>query len=261
MFGKTRIAAGLIVALLLIIAAACTSAAASETLPENTRTPVTPTETPIAYEEVLAPIVSVEVIVSESGDYSLKVVSGLPSGCAEFNGISLEQDGNALNVTVNNLMPVGPIACTEIYGMHESTVELPGLTAGQAYGVVVNGALTNSFTVLDDDRPMLIADSPIESVEVVQVEGGYELVIVSQLPMGSSCSKFNGYDVIARYIGRIDVTVTHYQIDDSRMDGPVACTADLSYVETRIALGDEIVAGEYYDIIVNDVTQSFTPSR
>ena len=53
-------------------------------------------------------------------------------------------------VDVTNLVPnpTKPIACTTIYGYHESKAILGrGLTSGEAYTVVINEKLTLLFTV------------------------------------------------------------------------------------------------------------------
>ena len=81
-----------------------------------------------------APIDGAAVVApaTPGGEYTLKITSGLPSGCAQFDGIRVERDGNGFVVDVTNLMPNPnqPIACTAIYGYHESEVPLDsGLTA------------------------------------------------------------------------------------------------------------------------------------
>lgn len=93
--------------------------------------------------EELAPIEEIEVLFLESFpvQYRLRVVSGLPSGCAAFERIEVEQDGTTFNVTVVNTMPAPgqEVACTMIYGYHESSVDLgTGLESGNEYTVNVN---------------------------------------------------------------------------------------------------------------------------
>lgn len=90
----------------------------------------------------LAPIDDLELIVRESfpPQYALQVTSGLPSGCAEFHGATLERTGDAITVTVQNRMPASPdVVCTMIYGTHEETVELGSdFVSGREYTVKVN---------------------------------------------------------------------------------------------------------------------------
>lgn len=120
----------------------------------STGTP-TPTETQapadgggdIERVEELAPIEEMQVQFLESFpvQYRLDVTSGLPSGCAEFESIEVEQDGTTFNVTVTNTVPAPnqDIACTMIYGYHESTVDLgTGLESGTEYTVHVNDKTT-----------------------------------------------------------------------------------------------------------------------
>ena len=98
-----------------------------------------------------APVESVKVVASETDPtlYALKIVSGLPGGCAKFKDYTTSLDGNTFTVAVTNLMPADPVPCTMIYGRHEGEVSLDYLAPGEVYTVVVNGKLTNSFTVPD----------------------------------------------------------------------------------------------------------------
>ena len=43
---------------------------------------------------------------SPAGAYTLKVTSGLPGGCAEFDGFNVERVGDNFRVEVTNLMAV-----------------------------------------------------------------------------------------------------------------------------------------------------------
>lgn len=94
--------------------------------------------------DALAPIEEIDVLFLESFpvQHQLKVVSGLPGGCAAFKSIEVERDGNVFDVTVLNTMPApdAEVACTMIYGYHESNVMLgDDLEAGTEYTVNVNG--------------------------------------------------------------------------------------------------------------------------
>ena len=201
-----------------------------------------------------APIESVVVNGDHTG-YSLSIVSGLPSGCARFDGYHVEHRGKVLEVTVTNLMPTGPVACTAIYGSHEGVVDLgadfePGVT----YTVVVNGQVTNAFVARDPEWPaMSVAESPIRMVEIVILESfpvQYQVSVVSTLPLGSKCSKFNGYDIDRRRGTEIRVTVTHLEV----LDKNTMCTRDLPAVTTQIPLGSDFTPGEEYTVVVNGVT-------
>ena len=71
--------------------------------------------------------------------------------------------------------------------------------------------------------------------------------------MGSSCSKFNGYDLSRRGARIIRVTVTHLEVKEI-----MPCTRDLPVAVTEIFLGTEFNSGESYKVIVNgEVTNSF----
>lgn len=260
-------------ALLAAVACGADSTAPVPTQPPPAETPIKgpppPTETPVKGNpppeepvtiEVPAPIDDATLVTPTlpSGGYILKITSGLPSGCARFNAIYVGQDGNRFLVEVTNLVPnpKDPIACAAIYGFHEGEAALgDGLDAGEAYTVTINGELTHSFTVLDADAiAMIEKESPIEEVGVMEADGGYLLTIVSRLPLGSSCSRFNGYEINRRSTDRVEVTVTHREVaaDD------VPCTDDLPAVFTEIHLGADFVAGTTYTVSVNGVEAIFT---
>lgn len=83
------------------------------------------------FETVLAPapIESVELIedADNPGFFSLRVTSGLPSGCASFHDWSVVQTGELeLTLSLLNRVPAPDqlIACTEIYGIVEHTIPL-----------------------------------------------------------------------------------------------------------------------------------------
>ena len=221
-----------------------------------------PTEQPSGSSmvETPAPIESVKVVVSDANPpvYTLQITSGIPGGCVMFNGYDVVHEGESINVTVTNLEPADPVPCTTIYAQHEGEVALDSrLTPGEAYSVVVNGKLTNSFTAGDaGGRKMAVAESPIERVDVAVSDSNpseYTLRVVSRLPLGSSCSKFNGYDLSRRGAVIVDVTVTHLEVTEI-----VPCTRDLPVVMHEIPLGTEFASGESYKVIVNgEVTNSF----
>ena len=212
--------------------------------------------------ETPAPIESVEVVVSESDplEYSLRIVSGLPSGCVKFKGYDVSLDGTVFTVDVINLEPTGPVVCTAIYEMHEGEVVLDGsLTPDETYIVIVNGEVTNSFLARNDrTREWVIELSPIENVEVVVSESDpsmYSLNVISALPQGSTCSVFNGYDILRRSGVTIEVEVTHLRIPPGQI---VPCTADYPTVSTEIPLGADFVLGQQYSVIVNGQVETFT---
>ena len=210
--------------------------------------------------ETPAPIESVTFAVSVPNPpaYTLQITSGIPGGCVKFYGYETLQEGNTIFVNVTNTQPAQAIPCTAIYAQHEGEVVLDGqFTPGQSYTVVVNGKQTNSFTARDPQGvEMAVAESPIERVDVVVSDANppeYFLQVISRLPLGSSCSKFNGYDVSRRGAGIIVATVTHLEVTEI-----MPCTDDLPVVTTEIPLGTGFTSGESYWVIVNgEVTNSF----
>ena len=207
-----------------------------------------------------------EVKVSESAppDYSLTVLSTLPQGtsCSSFDGYEVDGGQTTFSVTVTNLevAPGQLVPCTADFGYTETEIALGSdLTAGETYTVAVNGEVTNSFLARDERTTgWVVQASPIETVEVVvsDVEPAqYSLNVVSRLPRGSSCSAFNGYDIVRQFANTIEVGVTHLEVAENN----VPCTRDLPVVETEIPLGANLVSGEEYTVTVNDqFSETFT---
>jgi hypothetical protein len=212
-----------------------------------------------------SPIETVGVMVSESApyEYTLAVVSRLPLGssCSQFDGYQVSRRfSGRVEVTVTHLeVAERNVPCTK--DLPAVSTEIPlgsDFTPGETYTVVVNGEVTGSFTGRDPEgREMVVAPSPIETVGVMVSESApyeYTLAVVSRLPLGSSCSQFDGYEVARRFAGQVEVTVTHLEVAERN----VPCTRDLPVVSTEIPLGSDFTAGEFYTVVVNgEVTGSF----
>ena len=171
-------------------------------------------------------------------------------------------DGTDIIVDVTLMAPPPSpwaIPCSEDLLEVETVVRIGSAFApGQTYRVVVNGLETTTFTPLEPEFPdSFIGVSPIEKVEVVALESApvqYELRIVSGLPKGSGCSRFNGYEIRRTGPEKIDVSVTHHEVADPY----VACTADYPTLETSIPLGSDFEPGKEYTVSVNsDTSQTF----
>ncbi len=96
-----------------------------------------------ARTEVRAPIVRVGVRVAESHppQYFADITSALPDGCARFARTALRRAGSTVFVDVFNSRPASDaVACTMIYGEHESAVPLGSdFAPGASYTLDVNG--------------------------------------------------------------------------------------------------------------------------
>ncbi|WP_322797376.1 hypothetical protein [Tepidiforma sp.] len=91
-----------------------------------------------------APIDGIEVLIRETAppQYAAVITSGLPSGCAQFAGWEIVQrTDREIVIRVTNRMPDSDeVACTMVYGTHESTVDLGSdFESGKTYTLVVNG--------------------------------------------------------------------------------------------------------------------------
>jgi hypothetical protein len=91
---------------------------------------------------VAAPIDDLELIIRESfpPQYALRVVSGLPNGCHEFDGHELTRDGTDITIRVTNRVPTdSTLACIQVYGQHEEVIELgTDFQSGTQYTVQIN---------------------------------------------------------------------------------------------------------------------------
>ncbi len=79
--------------------------------------------------------------------YFADVTSGLPDGCTKFARTALRRDGDVVFVDVFNTRPArDDVACTMLYGEHESAVALGSdFVSGRTYVVDANGT-RESFT-------------------------------------------------------------------------------------------------------------------
>ena len=99
---------------------------------------------------VPAPIESVVIISTRSlpPQYVVKIVSGLPSGCAEFNDYDVTREGDDIRISVTNLMPAPDtlVMCTQIYGIHDTSVNIGSdFESGVKYSVYVNDHPAENF--------------------------------------------------------------------------------------------------------------------
>ncbi len=123
----------------------------TDPLPAISPLPVVPgTGTDTAVEIVPAPIeeiLGITIMESFPVQYGLKVVAGLPNGCAEPGPNEVVRNGNTVEVFVGNEQPAGEVACTAIYGISERFVALGSdFTPGETYTVIVNRDKTTTFT-------------------------------------------------------------------------------------------------------------------
>ncbi len=136
---RTRIALlSVVVSALGLIALAC----GSDDRDPGPATGPTATPPPIVNRIVDAPIDFAEILIRESNppSYAVEIRSGLPNSCFTFNEYTVTRDDDRVLIRVTNVEATGPnIACREIYGTVENTVELPGdYEVGTTYAVLVN---------------------------------------------------------------------------------------------------------------------------
>ena len=215
--------------------------------------------------ETPVPVVWANLIPNER-EHLLRVAyyQSTIEGCVRPGNQSLKVDGNDIVVRITLMQPPPTswaIPC------HEQVVELDtvepiraSLEPGQTYRVIVNDRETTTFTLPTDLRHTVIAESPVDSAEVVVSESTppeYGLRIVSGLPKGSSCSWSNGYEIRRGETDRIEVIVTHHEVADQML----ICTADYPVVETFVPLGTDFEPGVEYTVTVNSETVKSVVAR
>ncbi len=100
-------------------------------------------------QTVAAPIDSIDVLIRESNPphVTLKVIAGLPSGCAKQDSYRTSRASDTITVTVLNSMPTGDPVCTMIYGTYELSIDLgTDFRPGATYTVHVNDKTTTFKT-------------------------------------------------------------------------------------------------------------------
>ncbi len=206
--------------------------------------------------EVPAPITWANLIPNEPEPLlRIAYYQSTIENCGRPGNEKLEVDGYDIIAEVTLMQPPDTAWAVPCY---EEVVELDTVLAiednlepGKTYRVIVNGLETTTFSVPEAHLGYtFIAESPIESVEVMTLESHppqYQLRVVSGMPKGSSCSQFNGYEIRRPEPNNIEVAITHHQVSDP----DVACTADYPMVETVVPLGSDFEPGAEYAVRVN----------
>ncbi|WP_040665885.1 hypothetical protein, partial [Nitrolancea hollandica] len=193
---------------------------------------------------VPAPIESVEVIASGSTPtgHALKIVAGLPSGCASPHDSGFRRVGDVINAYVTNTVPANPnTVCSLIYGTYEVTIDLgTDFVPGHEYTARVNDQ-TITFVAHggivppDQSDERVTVPAPIESAEIVQVPSTspeYVVKVVAGLPSG--CAKPDNSTVTLQENKiRIDVTNT-------MPAGDPVCTMIYGTYELSINIGSDL---------------------
>ncbi len=179
-------------------------------------------------------------------------------GCARRGGRTLQVVGNDIIATVTLMQPPQTpwsIPCDDkLVQLDEIERVADPLEPGETYRVIVNDQVVTTLTVPDPEIGYtFITQSPIESAGV-RPRGNtpteYDLLVVSGMPKGSSCSQFNGYEIRRSESDKVEVLITHHEVSDPM----VLCTADYPVVETTVPLGSNFEAGVEYTVVVNSDT-------
>lgn len=211
---------------------------------------------------VPAPIESVEVISSGSTPtgHALKIVAGLPNGCASPHDSGFRRVGDVIVASVTNAVPANPnTVCTLIYRTYEVTIDLgTDFVPGHEYTARVNDK-TITFVAHggivppDQSDERMTVPAPIESAEILHLPSTppeYVVKVVAGLPSG--CAKPDDYTV-TRDGNEIRIDVTN-----TLPAGDPVCTMIYGTYELSINLGSDFTDGETYRVNVNDTIVTFT---
>jgi hypothetical protein len=217
---------------------------------------------PSGQQIVPAPIESVEVISSGSTPtgHALKIVAGLPNGCASPLGSGFRRAGDVIYAYVTNTIPANPnTVCTLIYRTYEVTIDLgTDFVPGHKYTARVNDK-TITFVAHggivppDQSGERVTVPAPIESAEVIQQPSSppeYVVKVVAGLPSG--CAK-PGDSTVTRQGNEIRIDVTN-----TMPAGNPVCTMIYGTYELSINIGSDFTDGETYTVNVNDTIVTFT---
>lgn len=86
-----------------------------------------------------APVHEVSLaVVSGTTRLQVRFVTGLPGGCAQYLGTTVERSGNTITLVPWNTMPTALVACTAIYGYQTHLIDLgEQFVSGTTYTVLV----------------------------------------------------------------------------------------------------------------------------
>ncbi len=205
--------------------------------------------------EVPARITDANLLPGEPEPYlRINFYQSTIEGCARRGNEEVAVDGGDIIARVTLMQPPDTpwaIPCDDEVVELDIVMRVPSdLMAGQAYRVIVNDRETSTFSLPPAEMGYtFIAQSPIESADLIPPSDsvGHQLRVVSGLPKGSACSRFNGYEKRRTDEDQIDVTITHHEVSDPM----VVCTADYPTVETVVPLGDDFETGVEYTVRVN----------
>ena len=178
------------------------------------------------------------------------------SGCGELSSYGHEAAGEHIRLDINLMSAEGcgePSVAEEL----EFPIQFP-FDPGSSYWVIANGEQTNRFSLPEAGYPPYTTiPSNIASVQWNVMESfppQYSLLVVTEMPQGSGCSRFNGYDItrVDRY--RFEIAMTHHVVDFEKAGNAIACTADVAIEETAIHLGSDFEPGQEYTVVVNTET-------
>ena len=180
--------------------------------------------------------------------YFLSVKSGLPNGCAKFDGYTLNRDDDTISVEVTNLMPASQdLMCTMIYGTVETNIALGiDFKPGHTYTVNVN-AFTKTFVgegVVPDDGASKPPSAPsfgsafsIEIGEEVTLGGADGVALeFSSVLEDSRCPA----NVVCIWAGRATVVISLTSLADGATE-----KVELTLGDTAGGRSDVAVLGDF----------------
>lgn len=213
-------------------------------------------------------IQSVSIALS-GGAAEIVLEHGLPDGCHEFGGYSIDESSMpriVVEVFNTRQAATGVVACAEIYLIEEIRMPLEaGVEPCGTYVVEINGEgrvvqaveAGKRCGAARDADPTPVSPSPtaepgftrvqvpahVESASIVISGGSAELVIVTGQP--SACYELGGYELDESSMPRIVLEVFNMKYTNA------ACAQVYSSTETRIPLEQTIEPCREYTVEIN----------
>jgi len=210
------------------------------------------------YNRELAPIENVTVEISDPDPFStvrVNISYGLSDGCYSFDSARVVKISDGFDIGVWVKKPVSAAACTEIYRIEATTVELGrGFQAGQTFTIRVNG-VERRITIPEpgaNNGDFVVKPAPIVSASVRIAESFPPQVFVEiRGVLTDGCTTLKETNV-QRQGNVIDITVTTQRPKDA------ICIQIISYFDVAVPLGSDFAAGQEYTLRINGQVQQFT---
>ncbi len=209
------------------------------------------------FNSELAPVQDVRFDISDTEPLAAVTVTvqyGLPNGCYSFDRTKVVEITGGWDIGIWIKIPANAEACTEIYGMGETTVDLgKKFEQGQSYTIRINGSdRTINIPTQGAVEDLIIKPAPIVSASVRIAESFPPQVFVDIRGILTDGCTFLHETVVQLQGNIIDITVNTQWPKDA------VCIQVISFFDTVVSLGSDFISGQQYTLRVNGKSQFFS---